>query len=141
MKNKLARNGLYVCLLLSFCLSAFAQGTAFTYQGRLNGPDGPANGSYDFTFAIYDLPTGNGGFAIQTNLATPVSNGFFAVTLDFGSGSALIFSGPERWLEIAVRTNAVGGFTNLSPRQKITATPYAITASNLSGTISAGQLS
>src|SRR5437899_4756682 len=75
--------------------TAFAEVTAFTYQGRLNDSVGPANGHYDFTFAIYDLPTGNGLFAIQTNLNTLVSNGLFTVTLDFGPVvSEAIFSGP-----------------------------------------------
>jgi len=53
--------------------------------------------------------------------ATLLSNGLFTATLDFGPG---IFTGPERWLEIAVRTNGSGNFTTNSPRQKITATPY-----------------
>jgi hypothetical protein len=35
-----------------------AQGTAFTYQGRLNNNGQPANGTYDLQFAIYDLPDG-----------------------------------------------------------------------------------
>ena len=43
------------CLLPSaFCLSAAAQGTAFTYQGRLITNGSPATGSYDLRFAIYD---------------------------------------------------------------------------------------
>jgi len=50
------------------------------------------------------------------------------------------FTEPDRWLEIAVRTNGGGSYANLVPRQKITATPYAITADNLSGSISATQL-
>lgn len=32
----------------------FAQGTLFTYQGRLNDNGRPANGTYDLTFTIYD---------------------------------------------------------------------------------------
>src|SRR5207249_8464707 len=45
-----------------------------------------------------------------------------------------------RWLEVGVRTNGGGAFTTLSPRQRITAAPYAITASNLAGTVAASQL-
>src|SRR5436190_14200947 len=115
-----------------------AQGTAFTYQGRLNNSGVPANGVFDLVFAIYDLPTGMGAFANQTNSATPVTNGLFTVTLNFGAG---IFTGPDRWLEIATRTNGPGSFATLSPRQRITATPYAITAGNVSGSVSASQLS
>jgi len=35
-----------------------AQGTAFTYQGRLNSGTNPANGTYDFVFEIYGSPCG-----------------------------------------------------------------------------------
>ena len=34
--------------------SAVAQGTAFTYQGRLNNATGPATGSYDFAFSLFN---------------------------------------------------------------------------------------
>jgi hypothetical protein len=123
-------------LLCGFCAqrSLLAEVTAFTYQGRLNSNTGTANGLYDFTFTIYDLPTGNGGFAVQTNLATQVSDGLFTVTIDFGPVvTEAIFSGPPRWLEIAARTNGPGAYTTLTPRQELTATPYAVTAANLVG--------
>jgi len=55
-----------------------------------------------------------------------VSNGLFTVTLDFGAN----FPGANRWLEIGVRTNGGGAYTTLSPRQALTATPYAIMAGN-----------
>jgi hypothetical protein len=104
-----------------------AQGTAFTYQGRLN--DGaPANGSYDLLFILYNSDVGGSQQGlIQTNLATPVSNGLFTATMDFGN----VFDGSARWLEIHVRTNNNGLFIRLDPRQSITASPYAIMAGNL----------
>ena len=118
-----------------------AQGTAFTFNGRLNDIGAPANGSYDLRFIVYDSVAGGGQQGpVLTNSATAVSSGFFTVTLDFGNQ----FPGSPRWLEIAVRTNGTGGFTTLSPRQALTPTPYAIfanTASNLSGSLQAGQLS
>jgi hypothetical protein len=120
-----------------------AQGTAFSYQGRLNMNTNPANGNYDLTFTIYD--NGSGGSAVGgpvTNSATGVTNGLFNVTLDFGPA---VFTGPDRWLEIAVRTNgAAGSYTTLSPRQHITPVPYAIeaaTAGSVSGVIPDTQLS
>ena len=40
--------------------SGFAQGTAFTYQGRLTDQGAPANGIYDLRFTVYDaLTAGN----------------------------------------------------------------------------------
>lgn len=60
----------------------------------------------------------------------------FSVALDFGVN----FSGGERWLEIAARTNGAGAFTTLTPRQRITAAPYAITALEVTGSVAAEQL-
>ncbi|MDW7980770.1 MAG: tail fiber domain-containing protein [Verrucomicrobiales bacterium] len=118
--------------------SCFSQGTAFTYQGRLTAGNNPASGLYDFQFSVFD--TAAGGTLIggpYTNVAVPVTNGLFTAILDFG---AAVFTGEPRWLEIAVRTNGSGGFTTLTPRQQITAAPYAIMAAGLSGTVSAAQL-
>ena len=44
-------------LVLAFCAATFsaaAQGTAFTYQGRLNDGGNPANGFYDLTFQLWN---------------------------------------------------------------------------------------
>jgi hypothetical protein len=120
--------------------SAFAQGTAFTYQGRLLDTSSPANGNYDMRFYLRDaLSGGNPVGATNTLAPVAVSNGLFTVVLDYGSG---IFTGPARWLEIGVRTNgSVSAYFTLSPREALTAVPYAITAGNLTGTLPASQLS
>jgi hypothetical protein len=124
---------------LSFQLSTvFAQGTAFTYQGRLSNSNGPANGTYDLTFALCNASSGGGsqiGSAI-TGTGIGISNGLFTIALDFGAN----FPGADRWLEISVRTNGGGSFTTLSPRQKLTPAPYAITAGSLNGTLPLAQL-
>ena len=115
-----------------------AQTTAFTYQGRLNDGTGPANGTYHLRFALFDaLTVGNQVGSPLTNAPVNVSNGLFTVALDFGAN----FTGAGRWLEIGVRTNGGGAFTSLIPRQPITATPYAITAGNLSGALAGTSLS
>ena len=124
--------------LLFAALSANAQGTAFTYQGRLNDSGNPASGSYDLRFILYDNDIGGSQLGpIRTNSATPVANGLFTITLDFGS----VFNGGARWLEISVRTNGNASFTPLVPRQNIAPAPYSITAINLSGPLPASQLS
>ena len=121
-----------------------AQGTAFSYQGRLNAASGPASGSYDFQFGLY--ATNAGGVAIAgpvTNSAVVVSNGLFLAAIDFGS----VFSGTNYWLDVAVRTNGAGLFTELNPRQLITPAPSALfantagTAGTVSGLVAASQVS
>ena len=100
-----------------------AQGTAFTYQGRLNNSTNPAAGKFDLSFALYDAATaGTQQGLLLTNAATFFTNGLFTVTLDFGNQ----FPGAARWLEIGVRSNGVAtAFTTLAPRQPLTPAPYA----------------
>jgi len=38
---------------------AFAQGTAFTYQGILNVAGNPANGDFDMTFSLFNADRGD----------------------------------------------------------------------------------
>jgi hypothetical protein len=129
---------LILLLVWTGLCQAAAQGTAFTYQGQLIANGGLAKGSYDLRFAIFDSAgaTNQIGSAL-TNLATPVSAGLFMVSLDFGTG---VFTGPARWLEVGVRSNATGNFTTLNPLQLVSAAPYAIAAGNLLGALPASQL-
>jgi hypothetical protein len=100
--------------------------SAFTYQGRLRDGDAPASGSYDFRFVLYDAAVD--GNQVGTTLTADnltVLGGVFTASVDFGA----VFEGSPRWLEIAVRPGvSVGDFTVLSPRQPLTAAPYALYA-------------
>ncbi len=137
--------GLVALALLAgvlFCPATVkAQGTAFSYEGRLNTPSGPATGSYDLIFSLYS--TNSGGYLIAgpvTNRATGVTNGLFTATLDFGPG---VFNGYNYWLEIGVQTNGGNGFTLLTPRQSLLPVPYAMfatAAGTLLGTLPASQI-
>jgi len=130
---------LFALVLITVSNRAQAQGTAFTYQGVLSTTNGPANGLFDLTFAIFNASSGGAQVgSTLTTTAVGITNGTFSVVLDFGAG---IFTGPARWLELSVRTNGGAAFATLTPRQPILPVPYAITASNLSGTISASQIS
>jgi hypothetical protein len=119
--------------------TALAQGTAFTYQGRLNSGGTVAGGSYDVKFTLY--ATNQTGLALAgpvTNTAVGVTNGLFTTIVAFGPG---VFTGGSNWLEIAVSTNAANAFSTLAPRQQLTPVPYAITAENVSGTVAASSIS
>jgi hypothetical protein len=137
MKNLFARLAFAATLgsLLISIKPVFAQGTAFTYQGQLTSGGSPANGNYDFTFALFNTNNTSGGQVggtiTQTNLG--VTNGLFSTTLDFGA----VFAGDATWLAIEVRTNGGSTFTALNPLQPLTPTPYAIYASGAGSAASA----
>jgi hypothetical protein len=99
--------------------------TEFTYQGALSSAGSAFSGLADFQFRMYDDEFGGaqiGATILIKNV--PVDRGLFTVPLDFGA-SAL--NGENRWIEIDVQTpSGGGGFSTLSGRQRISATPYAL---------------
>jgi len=113
-----------------------AQATTYTYQGQLNDGSNPANGVYDLTFTLFNSASGGttvGASNVVNDLV--ISNGLFAVTLDHGAG---VFTGPARWLQIAVRPGvSTGGFTEVMPRQAVTPTPYATYSASAGAAVSA----
>ena len=124
-----------ILLIIVFSLPAFGQSTAFTYQGNLKDSGIPANGTYNFEFALYDAPTGGlqiGGFQPVSNVA--VVDGFFTVNIDFGV-NPMPFPGAPRYLEIRV------GNTLLSPRQPVGTTPYAMKSLSANAATSASNAS
>lgn len=124
---------LLVCSIAS--LRTQAQGTAFTYQGRLNINGSSADGSYDMAFTLYATNvTGTPIAGPVTNTAVAVSNGLFTTTVDFGN----VFNGASNWLQIAVSTNGANTFSALSPRQRLTPVPYALYSENAGYASTAG---
>src|SRR5437667_664288 len=133
-------------LVLPFCFAAFVASltiatttasalpvsTAFTYQGQVStkGSDQSKSiKSADIRFALFDRPTGGTqiGATIDSTYGLLVG-GRFVARLDFGAAA---FTGEARWLEISVRTpSGSGTFTTLSPRQQLSAAPYALYALN-----------
>lgn len=129
----------FVFIFLSLSIRwLVAQGNGFTYQGWLTDSGSPFTGNAEFHPTLWNAATGGTQIAANApaTVIVPVTNGLFVLPLDFGAN----FPGESRWLQVEVRT-AIGPFTTLSPRQQIAATPYAMTASNLTGTLAASQLS
>jgi len=122
-----------VCLsagiVLACAWAALAQTTSFTYQGHLTDSITPANGTYEIQFTLWDAVAGGTqqpqpAPVVVTRSNVQVSARDFTVpNLDFGANA---FPGAGRYLEISVRRNSKDPFVTLSPRQQITATPYAI---------------
>ncbi|MGB9724286.1 MAG: hypothetical protein ACPL7G_10375 [Chloroflexia bacterium] len=103
-----------------------ALGTAFTYQGYLQQDGNPVSGNCDLQFSLWDAASeGTQVGTTQEKGNVAVSAGYFTIPdLDFGSSA---FTGDARWLQIAIRCPAGSGmYTNLSPRQALTAAPYAL---------------
>lgn len=120
---------------LASALTAAAQAgpvtTAFIYQGQFKIANSSYTGNADIRFSLFDSPTG--GIQVGPTLTAhlvPVVNSNFSVSLDFGQS---VFNGQARYLYIEVRQPAGAGFfTPLSPRQPLTAVPYALYALNAS---------
>ncbi len=136
--------------------------SAFTYQGYLEFSSGPVNNDTDMRFSLYDEEMGGTPIAgpivfdgTGTNLdPVDVVNGYFTVTLDFGTSP--IYTGTALWLEIEIRQHTptfdgqcdpggaplciLGGspcpgggqtciprpFYLLQPRTSLTGTPHAL---------------
>jgi len=101
--------------------------SAFTYQGRLTDSGGPVEGACDLRFRLWDAASGGSQVGSTLTLTgVAVSGGMFTAQLDFGASA---FQGDARWLQIGVRCPAgSGSYTWLTPRQALTASPYALYA-------------
>lgn len=120
-------------LVLSFifaCNPAYAQTTAFTYQGKLSDGGTAANGQYDFSFKLFSAASG--GSQVGSEVArgdVQVTGGLFTVNLDFGASPFASSTG--NFLEIGVRPGpSTGAYTLLTPRLQIANTPYSIKSAN-----------
>lgn len=133
MLQSLMHRAASFALGLSLAASAMAQSpTAFTYQAEIAESGAAASGLYDFQFLLFDAATdGNQlGTTICIDNLT-VIDGRFTAELDFGN----FFAAPGRHLEISLRPDTgescsnLSGFITLGPRQKVTAAPLSIFAS------------
>ena len=124
--------GLLIALWVTTASAQTPLGTEFTYQGTLELSGSPVEGTADFQFKLFGAATGGS----QIGSTQPVNNvtvvhGVFTVSLDFGANA---FNGDKRWLDIAVRSpSGNGSFVPLTPRQPLTAGPYALRTRGIDG--------
>jgi hypothetical protein len=100
--------------------------TTFTYRGQLRQNGTAVTAACNMGFRLFDDPSAGtliGSPITLTNVA--VSNGYFTVGLNYGSSA---FDGTARWLAISVDCGS--GFNDLTPRQALTAAPYALYATS-----------
>src|SRR2546428_13252231 len=108
--------------------SVYAQGSAFSYQGKLTDAGNPANGTYDLQLTVWDASSGGTqqpqpSPVTVTRTAVLVTSGIFTVQLDFGANA---FPGADRFLAICVRSAGGGGFAVVAARQQNTASAYSM---------------
>lgn len=118
-----------VLFSLLACFHCPAQGTTFTYQGRLLSGTTPFTGTAEIAPTLWNDPTSGSQVAANNpaSVLVSVENGLFVLPLDFGASP--LNAGADRWVQIQVRTT-LGPYTTLTPRQKLTPSPYAIFAGN-----------
>ena len=102
-------------------------GTSFSYQGLLEMDGQTVDGDYDFSFTLYDAPSGGNEVGTTINITnTTVKDGVFTLFLDFGD---IAFMGDAGYLQIQVRESGTTTFFALNQRQRIHTVPYAIQSS------------
>ena len=116
---------LATCLLCAASALAAPLGSDFTYQGQLTDNGVPASGHYDLQFALFIAASG--GTAVDTVTLTnqTISGGLINAALDFTDAP---YNGQALWVEVRTRATGSSSYTTLSPRQAITAAPYALYA-------------
>jgi len=122
-----------VALTALIAAAKFVGGTpldqTFTYQGQLRNAGQLVSGPVDLKISMWDADT-SGSQVGSTNTfnAMQLNDGRFACGLNFGHAA---FNGTNRWIQVEFRNPAGSGqYLALSPRDKITATPYALYALN-----------
>jgi len=119
--------------LLLVAAAKFGGGTpvdqTFTYQGQLRNAGQLVNGPVDLRITLWDADVAGGQVgSANTFNAMQLNDGRFACGLNFGGAA---FDGSNRWIQVEFRNPAGSGqYQALTPRDKITATPYALYALN-----------
>ncbi len=117
-------------------------GTAFTYQGQLKNAGAPVNGTCNLQFGLWSDSGAGTQIGITQIVTSTLTNGLFTTTLNdggqFNPVNGVAFTGDSRYLQIAVSCPSGGSYTALSPRQPLTATPYAL--SLVPGAVISGSL-
>jgi hypothetical protein len=128
-KTFVTKNGFGVILACLLLLAGLPSAQAavpgqVSFQGHLTDDAGmPLTGDYDMTFFLYDANLGGTQLWTETQLDVTVTEGIYNVQL--GAVSALssgMFDSGAVWLEVVVEGEI------LSPRQRVTATAYALKA-------------
>lgn len=105
-------------------------GSAFTYQGSMSFGSEPLTSTLDFQIHPFDDPlVGEQIVAPVVVNNVQIVEGLFTMLVDFGPG---VLGGEAIWLEISVKPAASpDAFVKLSPRQRLSAAPIALSMPNV----------
>ncbi|MCX5795123.1 MAG: hypothetical protein NTY77_06490, partial [Elusimicrobia bacterium] len=135
MRDKQLRKLILFGMMLGMLISAAGTAgavqspTNMSYQGKLLSPSGiPINSSgLQMVFTIYNAATGGTNLWTETVPSVPVNNGVFAVQLgNITPIPASVFASSPTYLGVAV-----GADSEMTPRQLLSASPYAFSAAQL----------
>lgn len=126
------KNGILITTLL--CMVSFLSlaqiPNQISFQGVLTDPVTGANvpdGTYEFTFSLYDDLSAGTAQWLETHAAVPVKNGIYSVLLGSeGTPLNIPFNKPY-FLEVIVGTEV------LAPRIPFSSSPYSLGASSVNG--------
>jgi hypothetical protein len=106
-------------------LAAAQTPSTIAYQGRLvNASGAPITSATSVQFALYAAASGGSNIWTETLGVTPDGQGVFTVELGLTTPlTTAIFDGTKRYLGVKVGSDA-----EMTPRQVITAAPYALRA-------------
>ncbi len=117
---------LWVLVLLAPLTAPAAVPQTINYQGYITDPSGSAvSGTGDVTFSIYDVATSGTALWSETQSVT-IYNGVYSVVLGSVDTSGNPLDLPfdtQYWLGVTVGTDS-----EMTPRQKFAAVPYAYRA-------------
>ncbi len=130
MRRILSLSALFLVLVIQSSWSQIPQ--TISYQGVLTDGTGNnvADGPYDLSFSLYDAATGGVALWSESHSQVNVSKGVFGVILggaNTPSPIALSFD-KQYWL-----STTVGSDPEMTPRVKLTAAAYSLTAQSVTG--------
>ncbi len=122
MRTCRAAFALTLGVMISGPMAAVALSDFFTYQGEIEKSGAPFTGDCELRFGIFDAPSGGSQTGSTQTASANVVAGLFSVLVNANGA----FDGTTRYLQVAARCpSGTGSFVDLSPRQQLTASPYA----------------
>lgn len=113
-----------IVLLLCAAVVSAAPPNTLGYQGNLANSGGqPITASLGITFRLYDVASGGSALWTETQAAVPVDGGNLSVELGAITPLPALIWGKQLYLGIQI-----AGDSEMLPRPKLTAAPYALRA-------------